>query len=90
MAAGGDLGLGGARRRQRLVGEHPDIGVQGAVEPLDAVEIGPDQLDRRQPFRGDQRRRLGDRQEAGVGRGHRRRSVPGAGANTCAGSASNG
>ena len=35
------------------------------------------QFDRREPLRGDQRRRLGDRQKAGIGRCHDRRSVGG-------------
>jgi len=41
MAAGRDFDVGGPRRRQRIVVEHPDIGVQRLVEPLDAGEIGP-------------------------------------------------
>lgn len=85
---GGDLLGGHARRRQRLIVQDPDIGVKRAIKALDAIEIRAGQLDGGKLLGGDQRRRLGNGQETGVGGGHGRRSAPAIGRKTCAGSTS--
>jgi len=46
IPAGQDLGLGSACRRERLVVQHPDIGVKRPVQSFDAGEIRSGQLDR--------------------------------------------
>src|SRR5215813_8610144 len=49
-----DGGLGLSRGGQRRLARHGDIGSQAAVEPVDAVEIGPRQLDRGDLLAADQ------------------------------------
>jgi len=65
-APGRDLGICGARRRQRSVGQHQHIGMQFAVERGDARQIGLGQRERRQGAIGDRAACLGERELCGV------------------------
>ena len=58
-AAGGDLGLGGARRVHRGIGVEPDEGVQLRVQPLDPRQQRGQQFDRREAAGGEFPHRLG-------------------------------
>src|SRR3954451_8658752 len=62
VAAGSDLGLGGAGGRARLVSQHTDEAVEPAIEPLDALQAAVEQFNRRQFLGCDQPCRLGNGQ----------------------------
>ena len=65
--------LGVARGRQRGVGRDGAERVQRRIEPLDALERGPRQLDRRELLRADEPGQLGGRGERQVGGAHESR-----------------
>jgi hypothetical protein len=72
-AAGGDLRLGGARRGERRLRQHGEIGVEGGIEPFDARQHRLGQLHRRQRARGDALGGVGERQPTQVIGRHARR-----------------
>ena len=68
-----DLGLGGARRRHGSVGIEPNEDVELRIEPLDAIQQGLRQFNRREFASGDCPRCLGGREPVEC------RSSPGSG-----------
>src|SRR5918999_1178536 len=66
-----DLPLGGAGLSHGRFRQYREVGIEGGIEPLDAVELGPDDLNRRYLLRPNFRGELGDGPVAKLVRWHR-------------------